>query len=91
MLGDGKKKTMCKLWIFSTVILSTAMSYAQQNQIDFIGPLSPEFAQFGDFDVGVRTIEVIMPDAVDVLNTRRGEGTAFYERRLTLEVGTLQV
>ena len=77
---------MCKLWIFSTVILSTVMSYAQQNQIDFIGPLSPEFAQFGDFDVGVRTIEVIKQDAVDVLNTRRGEETAFSERRLTLEV-----
>ena len=62
------------------------MSYAQQNQIDFIGPLSPEFAQFGDFDVGVRTIEVIKQDAVDVLNTRRGEETVFSERRLTLEV-----
>ena len=56
---------MCKLWIFSTVILSTVMSYAQQNQIDFIGPLSPEFAQFGDFDVGVRTIEVIKQELID--------------------------
>ena len=60
---------MFKLWLFTAAICTVSMTFAQQNQIDFIGPLSPEFAQFGDFDVGVRTIEVIKQDAVDVLNT----------------------
>ena len=48
--------------------------------------LAPEFAQFGALDIGVRTIEVSSPDAVDVLSTPRGGETAFYERRLTVEV-----
>ena len=62
------------------------MTFAQQNQIDFINPLAPEFAQFGKLDIGVRTIEVSSPDAVDVLSTPRGGETAFYDRRLTVEV-----
>ena len=62
------------------------MTFAQQNQIDFIHPLAPKFAQFGKLDIGVRTIEVSSPDAVDVLSTPRGGETAFYDRRLTVEV-----
>ena len=77
---------MFKLWLFTAAICTAMMTFAQQNQIDFINPLAPEFAQFGKLDIGVRTIEVSSPDAVDVLSTPRGGETAFYERRLTVEV-----
>ena len=77
---------MFKLWLFTAAICTVSMTFAQQNQIDFINPLAPEFAQFGALDIGVRTIEVSSPDAVDVLSTPRGGETAFYERRLTVEV-----
>lgn len=77
---------MFKLWLFTAAICTVSMTFAQQNQIDFINPLAPEFAQFGKLDIGVRTIEVSSPDAVDVLSTPRGGETAVYERRLTVEV-----
>ena len=77
---------MFKLWLFAAAICTAVMTFAQQNQIDFINPLAPEFAQFGKLDIGVRTIEVSSPDAVDVLSTPRGGETAVYERRLTVEV-----
>ena len=77
---------MFKLWLFTATICTAVMTFAQQNQIDFINPLAPEFAKFGKLDIGVRTIEVSSPDAVDVLSTPRGGETAVYERRLTVEV-----
>ena len=77
---------MFKLWILTAVICKSAMTFAQQNQIDLINPSAPEFAKFGDLDIGVRTIEVTLPEVVDVLSTPRGGETAFYERRLTVEV-----
>ena len=77
---------MFKLWLFTAAICTAVMTFAQQNQIDFINPLAPEFAQFGKLDIGVRTIEVSSPDAVDVLSTPRGGETAVYERGLTVEV-----
>ena len=77
---------MFKLWLFTAAICTAVMTFAQQNQIDFINPLAPEFAKFGKLDIGVRTIEVSSPDAVDVLSTPRGGETAVYERRLTVEV-----
>ena len=77
---------MFKLWLFTAAICTAVMTFAQQNQIDFINPLAPEFAQFGKLDIGVRTIEVSSPDAVDVRSTPRGGETAVYERRLTVEV-----
>ena len=77
---------MFKLWLSTAAIGIATMTFAQQNHIDLINPSAPEFAQFGQLDIGVRTIEVSSPDAVDVLNTTRGGETAFYERRLTVEV-----
>ena len=77
---------MWNLWIFTTAILTAVVTHAQQNRIDLITSSAPEFAQFGEFDIGVRTVEVSSPNAVDVLNTPRGGETAFYERKLTVEV-----
>ncbi len=66
---------------------------AEQNRIDQVLSDAPELANLGEFDVGVRTIELIDEGRVDVLNTPRigGEGeareaTVYYDRNLTVEV-----
>lgn len=59
---------------------------AQQNRIDAIGPLAPDLAAFGSYNVGVQTIDAVAVDRVDILNTPRGGDTAYYDRKLTLEI-----
>jgi predicted dienelactone hydrolase len=59
---------------------------AQQNHIDTIAPLAPELAAYGQYDVGVRTIQATDRNRPDILNTKEGGPTATYDRTLTLEV-----
>ncbi|SMQ69957.1 Predicted dienelactone hydrolase [Devosia lucknowensis] len=65
------------------VALLTSMggvSMAEGNRIDIQRPDAPELAAPGDFDIGVRTLELVHADQPDVL----GGGT--YDRPLTVEV-----
>ena len=48
-------------------------------------PDAPELAARGEFAVGVRTLEVVNPGQVDILNSKDGEDP-LYDRSLTLEV-----
>ncbi|MGI9273018.1 MAG: alpha/beta hydrolase family protein [Woeseiaceae bacterium] len=59
---------------------------AQQNRIDIIRHDAPELAYFGDYDIGVRTLELTDPNRPDILNTVEGGETVLYDRRLTVEV-----
>jgi len=59
---------------------------AQSNRIDIIRHDAPELAHFGEFDIGVRTLEFTDPDRPDVLNSAEGSETVFYDRSLTVEV-----
>jgi predicted dienelactone hydrolase len=59
---------------------------AQQNHVDMVAPLAPELASYGTYDIGVRTLQVTDKSRPDILNTKEGEGTARYDRTLTLEV-----
>jgi len=77
---------MTKFTFFFAISFIASMVSAQQNRIDFIGPLAPELADFGRFSIGVQTIEVVSPNTVDVVNTPRGGETAYYDRGLTLEI-----
>ena len=77
---------MCKCWFVFLTASFASMANCQSNRIDIIGQGAPELAEFGGFDIGVSSIEVSTPDAVDVLNTPHGGETAFYERKLTVEV-----
>lgn len=60
---------------------------AQDKQFIFgdLLPNAPELAQRGEYSVGVRTLEFVNLDQVDVLNIRRDAG-ARYDRPLTVEV-----
>jgi predicted dienelactone hydrolase len=59
---------------------------AQQNHIDTVTPSAPELAPYGQYAIGVRTIQVTDKNRPDILNTKEGGPTARYDRTLTLEV-----
>lgn len=67
-----------------TVIANSGL--AQTNRIDIVRPDAPELAQFGSYTIGVRTVKVVDPNRIDILNTPRGGDSALYDRPLTLEV-----
>ena len=48
-------------------------------------PDAPELAQRGEYKVGVRTIEILHKDQIDILNSKDGKEQR-YDRRLKLEV-----
>lgn len=61
-------------------------SPAPVNRIDLVRPDAPELAQFGEFDIGVRTLELVDSARPDILNMRPGQDTPLYDRPLTVEV-----
>lgn len=63
--------------------LTAASTWA--NPIDAIRPDAPALAPYGAFPIGVQTLEVTIPDSVDVLNVE-GKDVPRYDRPLTLEV-----
>ncbi|MEZ7830230.1 MAG: dienelactone hydrolase, partial [Gammaproteobacteria bacterium] len=74
---------------FGVVVLVMSMAsslVAQENRIDTVRPDAPELASFGDYDIGVRTLEFVDPDRIDILNTDRGGENAIYDRSLTVEI-----
>ena len=77
---------MYKLWFFVLNAFFFGMACAQDNRIDKIGPDAPELADFGEFDIGVRTVEITIPNSIDVLNTPQGGESVLYDRTLTLEI-----
>lgn len=75
--------------LFGIIALLVSMApglAAQENRIDIIRPDAPELASFGDYDIGVRTLEFVDTDRIDILNTERGGENAVYDRSLTVEV-----
>lgn len=56
------------------------------NRIDLVRPDAPELADFGPMPVGVRTIEAVNRDQIDVLRVADGQSNARYDRKLTFEV-----
>ncbi len=56
------------------------------NRIDLVRPDAPELAAFGDFPVGVRTIEAVNRGQIDVQRAEHGRPVPRYDRPLTLEV-----
>ena len=70
-------------------ILATCISLsalAQSNRIDIVRHDAPELARFGEYDIGVRTLELVDLNRADVLNTVEGSETAYYDRSLIVEV-----
>lgn len=74
-----------------TVIAATiAPPLAAQNRIDGQSPDAPELAAYGDLSVGVRQIELVNKDQIDIVAVADGGGTPGdlprYDRPLTVEM-----
>ena len=74
------------LTFVGVLIMSSVTSNVQANRIDTIRPDAPSLAAYGDHDIGVRTLTLVDPGRLDVLNTQRGAQAAIYDRSLTVEV-----
>src|SRR5207342_1401142 len=69
------------------VVLALAgVVHAQSNRIDTVTPSAPELASYGQYSIGVRTLQATDKNRPDVLNTKEGGPTARYDRTLTVEV-----
>lgn len=67
------------------LIATLTSTSAWANAIDQIRPDAPALAQYGAYPIGVQTLDVTIPDAIDVVNVK-GNTTPIYDRPLTLEV-----
>jgi predicted dienelactone hydrolase len=72
--------------LFVACLVLRASAFAQTNHIDVVTPFAPELASYGSYAIGVRTTQVTDRHRVDILNTKEGGPTAWYDRTLTLEV-----
>ena len=50
-------------------MLQSSIGLTQKNRIDVVGTDAPELAAFGEYQIGVRTVEVVTKNRVNVLNT----------------------
>lgn len=76
------KKYSLVLWMMC-VSLS---ALAQSNRINVIRHDAPELAYFGDYAIGVRTVQFTDKNRPDILLTVSGGDTQFYDRNLTVEI-----
>ncbi len=73
------------LLVLLIALLSVSVS-AQSNRVDIVRHDAPRFAHFGPYDIGVRTLEFTNHNQPDVLNTVNGGETAYYDRKITVEI-----
>lgn len=59
---------------------------ADDNHIDTIRSDAPELAQYGKFNVGVKTLKLVNPKQLDIVKAKAGEPIPTYDRPLTVEV-----
>jgi predicted dienelactone hydrolase len=72
--------------LLAAAIPSAAQDMSRHNRIDLVRPDAPKLAQHGEYAIGVRTIEVVNRDQIDILNVAAGKEPPRYDRRLRLEV-----
>ncbi len=69
-----------------TLVLGLVNAQVYENRIDVIRPDAPELSQHGDYNIGVRTMDLIHPDQLDVLNVAADGSIPSYDRPLTVEI-----
>mmetsp|Transcript_24127 Transcript_24127/g.44824 ORF Transcript_24127/g.44824 Transcript_24127/m.44824 type:complete len:430 (+) Transcript_24127:201-1490(+) len=75
------RRTLATTAAALTAIAASAIA----NPIDGIRPDAPELAAYGPFNVGVQTIDVTIPDSINVVDAD-DKNVPRYDRPLTLEV-----
>ena len=76
---------MKTLLTLAVALFAISNAAAQQNRIDIVRHDAPELAHPGTYHVGVRTVEWIHADQVDVLNSSGQSESARYDRKLVVE------
>ncbi len=81
------KKEVFMFSKLSSVLIGVVISSSSiANPIDQVRPDAPELANFGSFSIGVRTIDMVNFDQLDVLSIKDGTSAPRYDRPLRLEV-----
>jgi predicted dienelactone hydrolase len=62
------------------------MAFAQENRIDLVRPDAPDLAAHGPLAIGVRTLDLVNPGQIDIVNIEDGKPSPTYDRPLTVEV-----
>jgi len=77
------KKTLC-IMITGLVMSGTAM--AAGNRVDGLRPDAPELAAPGNIVAGVRSLDLVHKDQIDILKVEKDKPLPKYDRPLTVEV-----
>lgn len=64
---------------------SLSVAMAQENRIDLVRPDAPELARHGANAIGVRTVDIVNTDQIDIVNVAAGQAPR-YDRPLKLEI-----
>ena len=81
-----RRAALATLIMFAVASPSIAQDMSHNNRIDLIRPDAPALAKHGEHAIGVRTLEVVNRNQVDVLKAAAGQEPPRYDRKLTLEV-----
>ncbi|HTV67467.1 MAG TPA: dienelactone hydrolase [Rhizobiaceae bacterium] len=65
---------------------ATVAAVAQENRIDLVRPDAPKLAPYGEHAIGVRTLELVNKDQIDVAKIEAGKELPRYDRPLKVEV-----
>ena len=71
---------------FAAACMLGTGAMAQDNRIDQVRPDAPELATPGPNAIGVRMLDLVHADQVDILNVEAGKDHPRYDRPLTVEV-----
>lgn len=81
----GRKGNLSQLLFFFLLMLVTTASAQHEFLYGDQLPDAPELSARGEHTVGVRTMQLVNKDQVDILNSKGGEDI-LYDRKLTIEV-----
>lgn len=83
-----KKKTVNKLILCLLVLFGCFLEVSAQDTSFVYGdplPDAPELSKSGEYHIGVKTLNVVNPQQIDILNSKDGQDP-LYDRRLILEI-----
>ena len=72
--------------VITLTLLLMLTVVSAHNRIDMVRADAPELAAFGAFTPGVRTLDLVNPDQLDIVNAQPGEPSPRYDRPLVVEV-----
>ena len=77
---------LARILLGATLVVGSIGALAQTNRIDIVRHDAPELAHFGDYAIGVRTLELVDPHRADILRSTEMGQTIYYDRSLIVEV-----